>query len=161
MPVPDLHEDGRTIHRRETRRQIWLPAGAALLLVLLLGTVPALLSDPLARLRVAVIADVLFTVMILCPAVLCLFLLYVLVVAAIYGMWLLQRLAGTPLQRLEKATATLAQRVAGWTGRINQQVIGLNERFAALTWLFNLFDAREAAHHAKTGTARPDDAPGD
>lgn len=143
-------ESGKALHQRETRRQIWLPFGLAALVIAGMFLMAALLNDPLARARVAIIADFMFMLLVLCPSILCLFVVYLLVVMAMYGMHRLHHSVGTPLERLERATETMAERMDAWTDALNRRVVNLSVRFAPLMAFLSLFDTHQETQHGES-----------
>lgn len=138
-PAPP-REQGFTAHRRETRTQLILPFVGALLIVLALTAVPLLLNDPQARLRVSFVADLLMTICILCPAVVCFAVIYFVVVLGIFGMGVLHRMAGTPLERLERITARFATGIDGVTRRVNEKAIAWSASLAPVYRVLSWFD---------------------
>lgn len=136
-------EDGRTIHRRETWQQIILPfMGGVAVLAAVFG-IAAMMRDPLAMQRVSVIADCMFSALMLCPMVICMFPLYLLMVVAIYGLNKLHQGTESPLQRLENLTETIMQRVDGFTQNVNQRVVNANVRLAPLMHWLSFFNTQE------------------
>jgi hypothetical protein len=133
-------ETGATVHRRETRMQIVLPFIGAVVLVLFLTLLPVLINDPQARLRVSFVGDVLMTLFVLCPAVLCLAALYFVVVLGIFGMTILHRMAGTPLERLERISARFAVGLDGVSQRVNNIALSWSASLASLYRVLSIFD---------------------
>jgi Na+-transporting methylmalonyl-CoA/oxaloacetate decarboxylase gamma subunit len=87
------------------------------------------------------VSSLLVSVLLLCPAIVVLFAIYMLLVAAVYGMSRLHGSALPPLQRLEKAAGMARQRVNGWAGRLNQQAIRWGALAAPLESLFTQLEA--------------------
>lgn len=147
MVVPESkiqrHEAGKTIHRRETRWQIILPFLGGFAVIGAVFGIAATMNDPFAMQRVAIIADCMFSVMILCPMVICLFPVYLLTVVMMYGMNKLHQGTEAPLQRLETMTETLAQRAETLTKDVNQRVVNANVRLAPLLHWFSFFNSQE------------------
>jgi hypothetical protein len=140
LETPAPREQGATVHRRETRLQILLPFLGGVLLVLFLTLLPVLINDPQARLRVAFVGDVLMTLFVLCPAVVCLVGLYFVVVLGIYGMNVLHRMAGTPLERLERISARFASGLDGVSQRVNNVAISWSASLASVYRVLSIFD---------------------
>lgn len=138
-PVP-IREQGITVHRRETRLQIILPFVGALLIVIGLTALPVLINDPQYRLRVSFVGDLLMTLFVLCPMVVCLAGLYFLVVLGIFGMTVLHRMAGTPLERLERISARFATGLDGVSKRVSDTAISFSASLAPLYRLLSIFD---------------------
>lgn len=136
-------EIGRRVHRRETWVQMILPFLLALLFVIFLVCLVALPTDSSWRLRASVIADFMVTILVLCPAVLCMIPIFALMVAAIAGANKLHDSTRTPLERLETLTESMADRVENAAGSVNKRVINLNERIAPLMKIMTFFDTQQ------------------
>lgn len=134
---PPRHEDGRTIHRRETRWQIWLPFSLVALLMLGLFLVLFLPQDANAGYRAEAVANVFVTLFVLCPGVVVLFGLYILVVACVAGVAKLHDKALPPLQRLEQLAASARTRVSTWTTRANHSGVRFGALLAPLETMFH------------------------
>lgn len=139
LPVP-VREQGITVHRRETRMQIILPFMGALLIVIGLTVLPVLINDPQYRLRVSFVGDLLMTLFVLCPAVLCVAVVYFVVVLGIFGMTLLHRMAGTPLERLERISARFAAGLDGVSKRVSNTAVSWSASLAPLYRILSIFD---------------------
>lgn len=139
-PAVPTREQGITVHRRETRLQIILPFIGALLIVLGLTALPVLIDDPQYRLRVSFVGDFLLTLFVLCPAVLCMAALYFVVVLGIFGMSVVHRMAGTPLERLERISERFATELDKVSKRVSDGAISLGSSLAPLYRLLSVFD---------------------
>lgn len=131
---------GRDLHRRETRNQIVLPFLLAVVFVTLIVLFVAFLNNPQARTQVRAIADFVLSVTILCPAILCLFPIYLLVVVGVYGANKLHAGTQKPLERLETLTNQARERVSGWTDGANSQVSHWSARIEPLMKIMSIFD---------------------
>lgn len=136
-------------HRRETRLQIILPFVAGVVLVLVGGIIALLLPK---RLQVSLIADLMLTVLVLCPAALCLFAVAIGFVAAAAGAGKLHGSLGSALSRVEGLSARVLEQSGRVTDVINRQTIGLSARFAFLDKLLGVFD-RPASSSTKDETS--------
>jgi hypothetical protein len=139
IPAP-TREKGMVVHRRETRLQIILPFVGALLIVIGLTALPVLINDPQYRLRVSFVGDLLLTLFVLCPAVVCMAALYFLVVLGIFGMSVVHRMAGTPLERLEQISARFGAGLDSVSKRVSDGAISLGSSLAPLYRLLSVFD---------------------
>jgi hypothetical protein len=148
-------ETGAVLHRRETRWQIYLPFLFALLLCIAIFGAIALLNDPLARARIAIMGNMVSMALLLCPLVICLLPLYFLLAAAIFGMGKLHRAVGTPLERLERATEWAVTQVNDWTAYLQQWLIRLNTSLAPLMALFSFFNSR-STQEISNGNSKTD-----
>ncbi len=138
-PAP-VRESGTVVHRRETRLQIALPFIGAVLIVLGLTILPILINDPQYRLRVSFVGDLLMTLFVLCPAVVCMAVVYFVVVLGIFGMMVLHRMAGTPLERLERMSERLAVEIDGVSRRLSNAAISFGATLAPLSRILSIFD---------------------
>jgi hypothetical protein len=66
--------------------------------------------------------------------------LYFLVVLGIFGMTLLHRMAGTPLERLERISARFASGMDGVSKRVTDTAISVGSSLAPLYRLLSTFD---------------------
>jgi hypothetical protein len=127
--------------RKEQRRQIWLPFAGGGLVLLILVVVAALMPG------VSVIANVMLTILLLCPAVICLLPIYFLLVFAVFGLNAVYDGAAKPLHRLEKLTATIAAQTSRISDKLARQSINLNTRLAPFSHtLEHAFDERKEDH---------------
>ena len=126
------------IQRQQTRRYILLPL--LLLLAILLVTVAVLFALQTPT-QVAIVSDMMFTVFVLFPLVICMFPLVVLMFALIALMGRLHDGTKSPLRRLEQWTYTIEQRVEGWARIIDSRVLNYAVQFAPLRRILTIFDA--------------------
>lgn len=148
-------ESGASIHRRETRRTILLPFALSMLVIVAIFLISALLSDPLARSRISLIADFLSTIVILCPSVLVTFLCLLPIVAGIYGMFRVHRAVGTPLQKLETMTEGMAERVETMSTTVNQRTMTWSEKVASWTYFMSILDTGDNTDKDNTQETQP------
>jgi hypothetical protein len=132
----------QTLHRRETLIYILLPvAGGGLLL---LGALAVTLFGVLPRRpQVSVLADWLLTVLVLCPAVLCLLPVCILLMTLVFS---LNRLHGTTeglMGKAEDMSASLAERTVAATETVSKKSIGLTAKLALFDPLWRVFDRKE------------------
>ncbi|QPC80690.1 hypothetical protein G4Y79_13310 [Phototrophicus methaneseepsis] len=139
----ERRESGPELHRRETRLGIWLPFFLTFLLVVALILLIALPSEPEWRTRVSFIADFMGSVLIFCPAIICAFAIYLVLVVAVWGMNRLHSGAASPLEKVENITANLANRVESATEKVNERVVDASTRMASLTYFMRFFDQNE------------------
>jgi hypothetical protein len=116
-------------HRRETIRYVILPFALVLLVVIVCLVGVFLL--PL-RAQVSVVSDVMLTVLMLCPAVVCMLPLAILMVSGVFAMNRAHDAAANPLRRLQAMSARLAARAESTGDTVNQQTIGLSSRLGGL-----------------------------
>ncbi len=117
-----------------------LPFLGGIGLIVLLVVIAGLLPDPR---QTTLIADF-FMIVVLCPAVLCMFPLYMLMVLAIYGMGRVNRGVTRPLFALERLTATMHGRTHQIAQRVGKASITFNARVASVDkTIFSIFDPVE------------------
>ena len=146
ITVASDRKSGRQLHRQSTLRTIIFPFLLAVSVIIAIFAVSALLSDPLARSRVSIIADFMMTTMILCPMVIVLFVVYMLIVVLNYGMVRLHAATGTPLQRLENLTQRMSERAGAVTGKVNEQAVKYRSWFAKVEHFMSAFEDLSENH---------------
>jgi hypothetical protein len=124
--------------RRVALRQIGLPMFGVGLVVLAAIIIVLVLPR---RSQVSIIADWLLTLMLLLPTVLCLFGMFIGLVALIAALNRLHHATAKPLGRVNALSRTLADRAAQTADSVNQRAIGLGARFAFVDRLLSTFDA--------------------
>jgi len=124
-------------HHRETIRYIVLPmVGVGALM--LVGAIIVLFLP--GRLQVSLIADWLFTILFLCPIVLCLLPLCIVMVMGVVAMNKANNAAANPLRRLENFSANLKDRAVQATDTINRKTINASAKWAFVDRLLAVFD---------------------
>lgn len=124
--------------QRDQRMTILLPFGIGTAVLLVLVLIAAAVSN------VSVTANVMMTILLLCPAVICLLPIYFLLVVAVFGMNSVYNGAAKPLQALEKLTARLSHRTTQISDTVARQSINLNAHIAPLSnRLEHAFDERK------------------
>jgi hypothetical protein len=131
-PPPEVKER----HRHEVRRLVILPVigGLILILVLVLSTIF------LTPRGLGTVANFLLSCFCLLPLALCVFPIYMLLMAAVYGMSWLTDFSAQRLDQVRDLTASLEQNAAETTDRLNRQMIDLSASLARLDPLLNLFN---------------------
>lgn len=128
-------------HRRETRRQIWLPLGIGVgVLALVAGVMMSPLFPPANRAGISLVADWTLSVLVLCPIVLCLFPLAAGLLIAAFGMNIVHDAAARPLRRGVRLSETLSVRAQQSADRVSRATIGLSARLAYGERLLSVFD---------------------
>lgn len=135
--LPDRQTLAEQTHRRETRIGIILPLAVGIVVVLLGGVIAMLLPQ---RLQVSIIADLMVTLLMLCPSVLCLFVIAIGLVAAAAGMNKAHDSAGKALGKAEGLSARVLNTTERATEAINQRTINLSVKLAFLEKLLGVFD---------------------
>lgn len=124
-------------HAADTRYQIFLPMLLGVLLVVG-GLITALLLP--RQLQVQTVKDLMVTVFVLCPLVLCMFPVYILMVALAYGVSMLHDPSAKGLRQLNGWMEGAAKRVHGVTAQVASRTIDARARFAYLEKLLSAFD---------------------
>ncbi len=133
-------ESGEDLHRRETRRQIWLPFGAGLVLLFLIVAGLALQSQPIWRVRIEALASWTNTLLCLLPLVICAFPVYLLIIWGIYGMHRLHNATETPLRKVENLAGTTASRIESLSTFVNEKTIAISANLAPYMKAMRAFD---------------------
>ena len=124
-------------NRKRFRRVALLPFGLVLGIgCAYLGVVLSLRSP----IQVALVSDTLLTLLVLCPAVVCLFPLVILSIALVALMNRWQRATVSPLRRLEAWTAALEGNADRWLGRVDERILEAAVAFAPIRQLLRTFD---------------------
>ncbi|MBI5669149.1 MAG: hypothetical protein HZC41_14185 [Chloroflexi bacterium] len=135
--LPDRQILAEQAHRRETRLYIILPLVVGIVVVVAGGVIALLLPQ---RLQVSLIADLLVTVLLLCPSVLCLFAVAIGFVAAAAAMNKAHTGAGKLLGRAEGLSARMLDTTNRATETINQKTINLSVKLAFLEKLLDVYE---------------------
>lgn len=143
MESPDStrqEKSATTLHQSETHRQIYLPFIVGLILILIAVLSIILVGDSVWRTRASAIADWIYSALCLFPLLLCFLPLYLILMIAIYGLTRLHAGTERPLQKLENASAKLAERINVAMNYINEKTIAFNTATAPLDDLLSGFD---------------------
>ncbi|MFN8373692.1 MAG: hypothetical protein U0694_12570 [Anaerolineae bacterium] len=134
MTVP---EPPRRAHRNETLLHIVLPVAGAGLLILIALVIALVLQR---RVQLHMLADVLATICLLCPTVICLFPLYLLLALLAAAMGRAHDSTIPYLEKLQNLTHTMAQRVRSVLNAITKQVININTKIEPFLDNFSIFE---------------------
>jgi ABC-type transport system involved in multi-copper enzyme maturation permease subunit len=137
------HQQLEKIQRQQTRRYIFLPFIILLLIFVAIIAVIVSLRTPT---QVAVVSDMLFTIFILCPLVICMFPVAIIMFVLIALMNRLHDGTKSPLRRLEQWTYTMEQRVDGWARIVDSRVIHYAVKFAPIRRILTIFDTPSSSH---------------
>ena len=139
QPRP-LRPDSKAQHRRETRRQILLPLLAGTLLIVVLVGVVLILPR---RAQVSIISDFLLTILMLCPAAVCLLPVTIGLLVAAFGAGRLHDSAAPPLRGLQARTAAISDRADALANAVNQRVVAYGGRLGAVLRVFDVFEYKQ------------------
>ncbi|PJF23013.1 MAG: hypothetical protein CUN56_03070 [Phototrophicales bacterium] len=109
-----------------------------ILLLLAAGSSPF----SIGRGGISIISSVITICCFLIPLLLCFAPLYLLLMAAIYGINKLEQGSETQLARVQRQTKNLAEKTAAIGEAIAQKSIGISSRFAYFNRLFNAFEEK-------------------
>lgn len=123
--------------RRETFIYLIVPLMLTVVTVLLVILIILLLPN---RLQVALIADWMTTLLILCPLALCGFLFAVIALVSVAFMSRSTTAVRKPIRRLAERTHSLADRVTKTTDSVNNVVVSGSSRFAYWERFLKVFD---------------------
>lgn len=131
------HSELDRLRRVRYRKSVILPFG--LVFVLAMAYIGIALALP-APTQVAVLSDAALSLLILCPAAICLFPITIAVFAllALTRRW--QRGTMSPLRRLERWAAALENNADRWLGGIDQRILNWAVAFAPIRQLLRSFD---------------------
>jgi ABC-type multidrug transport system fused ATPase/permease subunit len=88
--------------------------------------------------------NIITNVMLICmgflPMLLCLVIIFMLLVAATFGLYTLQRMARHGLQQAEQKTRTIAKQTTDISDKLSRQSINVGTRFSSLDHVFSRSD---------------------
>ncbi|MCY4021592.1 MAG: hypothetical protein OXG39_19490 [Chloroflexi bacterium] len=132
-----FHAELDRLRRRRCRKSVILPFGFVLLLVLAYIGIAVALPAPT---QVAVLSNAALSLLVLCPAALCLFPLVLATIVFVVLMHRWQSGTVSPLRRLERWAAALESNADRWLGRIDQRILNWAVAFAPVRQLLKSFD---------------------
>lgn len=139
-PVATAKPDAKRTHRREVRLHIILPFALMVLLIIAIFSGLALMSGPDARTQISAIADFMSSIVLLCPAIICLIPVYLLLVAGIFGANKLHSGTQKPLDRLQSLVESLADRIVKYSAKTNDYVTRWSVKIAPVMQWMSIFD---------------------
>jgi membrane protein implicated in regulation of membrane protease activity len=115
-------------HRRDT--WLWIILPMFLLVLLIAAAVAVLVIAPreLQAAHTSVVSDLMLSVLILCPAVLCMLPVTILMLTSVIGFSRVHGAAARPLRRLEGHSETLNSKANSVANRINRGTINISSR---------------------------------
>jgi len=133
----------RELERAQQRRlwlSVWLPFAFALAVAVAFVGIALSLRSPA---QVAILADAMLSVLLLCPLVIIMFPLTILSfgLVALASRW--RGKSRSPLRRLEAWTAVAEQNAEGWLGQIDERVLNWAVRLAPVRGLLMAFEPPE------------------
>lgn len=131
------HAELDRLRRRRYRKSVILPFGFVSLLVLAYIGIAIALPAPT---QVAVLSNAAFSLLVLCPAALCLFPLAIATLVLVVLMRRWQRGTVSPLRRLERWAAALESNADRWLGSIDERILKWAVAFAPIRQLLRSFD---------------------
>ncbi len=139
MNQPELRQS-EVRHRRQTVLQLVLPM--LLVVLLVVACVVLVLLFP-RRLQVGIVADIMVTTFMLCPAVICMFPLALGMLIAVFGMNRVHDGLARPVRRVADFSHTLSERTISTTDMINQKTIDLSARLGGVYKLLSVLESEE------------------
>lgn len=124
--------------RRNFRRGIAIFVLTAFVILLIV----ALISIPGTPEQVSIISNTFVICFVLLPCLICLVPIYILILAAIYGVFVVHNGTGSILGRVQGLTQTASTFMLRWMERAGKLSIGINSRFAFLSGFFSVFDPK-------------------
>ena len=161
--TPDMrHQAALEQHRRESRREIWLPAAIGLGVLVVAALAAAFISTRYAELRL--ISNFVLTLLILCPAALCAFPLAIGLVIAAAGMNRAHDWSEDKVGAVNRVSYGLNRRIDAVMARLGRAGVDIGAAAAPLeAKVFSAFDRPNgtAVNEVKHGTSstRTSDAP--
>lgn len=146
LETDEIRAKAETRHLQETRREIYGPFLAGLVLIMIcVGLIlsPLFPATWAGRDGIAIVANVMLMVMMIIPSLLCLLVVVIIGVVFIFGARRAQAKVIHPLRRLEGYSLWLAQKTKAVTEKVNRQTINASVRFAWLHRLLGVFETEE------------------
>lgn len=141
QPTPPLERpDFTKIHRRETRVYVILPM--IVTSVIFLAAVAVVLLFP-QQAQVALVADWMGMIFLLCPSILCLFLVCVILFALVGAMSSAQRASSHSLNKAADFVQHFTGQITGINQDISRRASDLGVRWAFFDRLLGIFDPPE------------------
>lgn len=137
MASPSHRRNSEKQERRETILFLILPMIIAAVMVLGGGVIALMLPR---RLQVSILSDWMISIMVMCPAVLCLFAIGLVLIIVVAGMNKLHHIVAKPLDRLEDLSETLVEKTEQASEVINQTTINISAQLAPLDRVLGVFD---------------------
>lgn len=141
-----LEESPKDKHRSETWLHILLPVSLGGLLIIILVILVLLL--PL-RAQVALVADLMCSVLVLCPLALCLLPVYLMMMVMAFGMNKVHDKTAAPLHRLETRIRIMGERTIKAADTWSRRSIALTTKFALLNRVWDVFDRPQKKEEGK------------
>jgi hypothetical protein len=138
--TPDMrHQAALEQHRRESRREIWLPAAIGIGVLVLAVLAAAFISTQYAELRL--ISNFVLTLLILCPAALLTFPLAIVLVIAAVGMNRVHDWSEDKVSGLNRVSYSVNRRIDSVMNRLGQAGVTIGTAAAPLeAKVFSAFD---------------------
>lgn len=138
--TPEMRQQAtRERHRRETRREIWLPAVFGLVVLVVAVLAAAFVSNRYEEL--SLISNFVLTLLILCPAALCFFPLALVLVVAAVGMNSVHSWSEVKLDSVNRMAYGFNRRVDGLMTRLGRAGVDIGAATAPLEQkVFSAFD---------------------
>ena len=152
--TPDMrHQAALEQHQRDSRREIWLPAAIGLAILLIAVLAAAFISTQYAELRL--VSNFVLTLLILCPAALCVFPLAIGLVIAAVGMNRVHDWSEVKVGGVNRVSYGLNRRIDALMARLGRAGVTIGAAAAPLeTKVFSAFD-RPAGTAVNEGKHEP------
>lgn len=147
LAPPSERPNFAKLHRRETRVHVILPM--IVTAVIFLAAIAVVLLFP-QQAQVALVADWMGMIFLLCPSILCLFLVCVILFALIGAMSSAQRASSRSLNKAADFVQHFTGQIAGINHDISRRVAGIGIRWAFFDRLLGIFDPPETPDAQKS-----------
>lgn len=130
-------------HRRDTR--LWVTLPMALLILLIVAAVAVVIFMPrdLRESQTSIIADVMFSVFMLCPALVCMLPLTILALGAVIGFSRVQGLVARPLRIVQDYSITMTTKTTSAAEVVNRKTIDTSSRFGFIDKHLRTFESED------------------
>ena len=129
-------------HRRDTR--LWLVLPMVFLVLLIAAAVAVLIFVPrnLHESQTSVVADLMLSVLMLCPAAVCMLPVTILMLVSVVGMNRAHDMMARPLRVLEAHSETLTSKTQAITDTVNRKTIDASSRLGFIYKHFETFEQK-------------------
>jgi hypothetical protein len=129
-------------HRRET--WLWLVLPMALLILLIAAAVAIVVFVPrdLRESQTSIIADLMFSVLMLCPAMVCMLPVTILALGAVIGFSRVHGMMARPLRIVQDYSASMTSKTKSATDMVNQKTIDVSSRLGFIDKHLETFEQK-------------------
>lgn len=130
-------------HRRDTWLWVTLPMVMLILFIAAAVAVVVFVPRDLREAQTSIIADVMFSVFMLCPAVVCMLPLTILALGAVIGFSQLHTVLARPLRIVQDYSTTITSKTRSAADVVNRKTIATSSRFGFIDKHLRTFESSQ------------------